>query len=250
MSIDHCFCGLHSRSSENEYNFGAVVVERRRVPVCETWVDHLVEPNRIHGIRNIEKDAVSGTRSGGETDFRKHGDVVALVGLARLLRPWPMFASLPQTCDRTGIGIRKDARSVYDARLLRSRDRDLDDVDAEKSGVRIFARTGVRTLGELFPGAYRARPGAKDINVALVVGVGHHGVRVRAPASLDRGDLFRHPHVADIEDPDPAKTRVADRLRDPLKTAIEPAPCLLDRHDQKISDDGYIALASGTDDRA
>ena len=94
----------------------------------------------------------------------------------------------------------------------------------KRSGARIFARTRVRTLGELFLRAYRARPGAKDVNVALVVGVGHHGVRVRAPASLDRGDLFRHSHVADIEDPDPAETRVADRLRRPLEDRNRAGP--------------------------
>ena len=77
-----------------------------------------------------------------------------------------------------------------------------------------------------------------------------HSASSSPERSLDRGDLFRHPHVADIEDPDPAETRVADGLRNPLKTAVEPAPCLLDGHDQKIPDDGQIALASRTHDRA
>ena len=127
--------------------------------------------------------------------------------------------------------LRKVARPAYDARLLRFRQRDLDDVDAEESRVLIGARTRVRTPGELFTRAHRARPGTKDIYVALVIGVGHHGVRVRASARLDRGHLLRDPHVA-------------DRLRHSLKTAVEPAPCLLDRHDEKVADDGQITLTT------
>ena len=45
-------------------------------------------------------------------------------------------------------------------------------------------------------------PGAGDIdiNVVLIFGIDHQRVRVRATAALHRGDLFRIPDIADIED--------------------------------------------------
>ncbi len=73
---------------------------------------------------------------------------------------------------------------------------------------------------------------------------------MRAAARLDRRHLLRHPQVADVEDADPAEALLALRLGDTLDAAVEPAPVLLDRHEQKIPVDGNVSLPSGTDDGA
>ena len=65
-----------------EQDLGAVVVERRRVPVGEVGVGHGVEAHRMRRIADVEQEAVALARAAGETDRRIDRDVVAL-GRAR-----------------------------------------------------------------------------------------------------------------------------------------------------------------------
>ncbi len=201
----------------------------------------------MHRVGDIQKDPVAGAGSRRQADFRKDGDVVALIRLRRLLRPRPVIAALPQPGDGAGRLVREDPRPVDDARLLRRLDRHLDDVDAEESGFRIFVRLQSRTSGKLLRRAHRARAGAVEIDVALIVGVGDEGVGVRSPAGLYRGDLLRHAHVGDVEDADAAETLGAHRLVDALDSAVEAAPGLFHRHEQQVPEDGHVALAAGAD---
>src|SRR5262249_39053087 len=147
---------------------------------------------------------VARARAGGEADLRVDGDVVALIRDARRLRPRAVVAALPQTRDRAGRCVRKDARTVDDLRLLRRRERHLDHVDAEERGVRILLGIETRAAGELLRRADRARAGAVDVDVRAVARRGDERVRVRSAARLDRRDLTRLLQIADVEDADAA----------------------------------------------
>ena len=61
-------------------------------------------------------------------------------------------------------------------------------------------------------------------------------------AGLHRGHLPWAPHVADVEDAEAPEPLLAHRLRHSLQPAVEPAPGLLDRHDEQVADDRDVAL--------
>ena len=131
--------------SSVKITFDAVVVEGRRVPVGEVLVDHVIEAHRLHRIRDVEQDAVARAGAGSQAQLREDRDVVALIGLRRLLRARSVVAALPEPRDRAARRIGKDARPADDAGLLGGRERDLDDVDAEERRVRIFLRDRARS---------------------------------------------------------------------------------------------------------
>ena len=73
---------------------------------------------------------------------------------------------------------------------------------------------------------------------------------MRSPARLNGGDLPRLPHVADVEDPHRRGNRSAlTGCLDALRSAVDAAARLLDRHDQQVAVDGHVALAARADDR-
>ncbi len=113
------------------------------MPEREVRVGDFVEPHRVNRIRDVEQDAVAGAGTRRETDFRKHGDVVALVGQRRLLGAGPVIAAWPQAGEGAGPRVGKDARPIHDARLVGSGERNLDDVDAEERRVRIVFGIGL-----------------------------------------------------------------------------------------------------------
>src|SRR4029079_6227413 len=143
-----------------------------------------VETHRVHRIRDVEQDAVARAGAGGEADFGKHRDVVALVGDAPRLRSQTAITALLETGDGAGLQVREDARPVDDLRLLGRRQRHLDHVDAEERGVRILFGVLARAAGELVAGAHGAGARAVDVDVGLVLRIGHQRVRVRAAAGL------------------------------------------------------------------
>ena len=117
-----------------ENNLAAVVVERRRVPVCKALVDDYVNALWIQRIGDVEQNAVARARAAGDAEVRKHGDVVALIGLIGLLRIVAMITTFPQTRQVARLGIGKHCGAGDDACLGRIVDRDLDHVDAKQRG--------------------------------------------------------------------------------------------------------------------
>src|SRR5262249_39599228 len=63
-----------------EDDLRAVVVEGCGVPIREILVPGIIETDGMNRIRNIEQNAIAGTRARRQPDFRKDRDVVALVG--------------------------------------------------------------------------------------------------------------------------------------------------------------------------
>ena len=61
-----------------EQHLGAVVVERRRVPVREVRVGDGGDAHGMRGIADVEQQAVALARAAGEADRRIDRDVVAL----------------------------------------------------------------------------------------------------------------------------------------------------------------------------
>jgi hypothetical protein len=67
---------------------------------------------------------------------------------------------------------------------------------------------------------------------------------VRAAARLYRGNLFRLPEIADVEDSDAAKSLRADALLDATSSAIDAPARLFHGHDQQMAVHRYIALTA------
>ena len=95
----------------------------------------------------------------------------------------------------------------------------------------------------------RAGTRAVHVNVRRILRIGDERVGVRAAARLDRRHLLRLFQVADIEDSNAAETLRADRGRDPLGAAVDPAARLLDRHEEQMTVDGHVTLSARTHDR-
>ena len=161
--------------------------------------------------------------------------------------PWSPPGQRPRPAR---LGVAEHERTVDDGRVLGVGERDPDDVDAEERAVGVLGRRLVRAARHLLARADGAGARAVDVDVALVVGVGDHGVGVRPAAGLHRRDLPRHAHVADVEDADAAEALVAHGLGHPLQAAVEPPAGLLDRHDQQVADHRHVALPAGADHRA
>ena len=151
----HRVVGAAARSATaaplvRENDFGAVVVERGRVPVGKALVDDFVHARRIQRIGDVEDDAVARARAAGNPAFGKHGDVVALVGNTGVLRVVTVVAALPQAGQPARFGIGKYGGLLNDARLGRIVNRDLDDVDAEQCGSFVTGNVA-DTAFQLFP---------------------------------------------------------------------------------------------------
>ncbi len=121
-----------------EQHFGAGVVEVGRMPEGVVRIAHRGDAHRVHRVRDVEQDAVAGARARGQAERGVDRDVVALVGDGGGLRAVAVVAALPETVNGAGLRVGKDARAGDDLRLLRMRQRNLDDVDAEQSGVGIL----------------------------------------------------------------------------------------------------------------
>src|SRR3546814_16344060 len=130
---------------------------------------------------------------------RKDGDVVALVGPARLLGVLAMVPAFPQAREAPGLAVREYGGAVDDARLRRVGERNLDDVDAEQGGANV-ARDVADAAFQLVLLTHRRR--ARKVNDDRIPGLGsgHHRVRVRAAAGLDLADLDRPRRPADVEE--------------------------------------------------
>ena len=117
----------------------------------------------MQGIGDVEQNAVSRTRTCCQTDLGENRDVVALVGDVRFLRSRPVIAARPKSGDDAACGIGKNARPVDDLRLLRGRERHLNDINAEERRAGIFLRIFSRAARKLLAGP--------DLRCALNVNV-------------------------------------------------------------------------------
>src|SRR5690606_26554918 len=112
------------------------------------------------------------------------------------------------------------------------------------SRVGIFAWGCCDATGDFFFRTHACRTGDVDVDVLVVIRVLQDRVRVRTTAGLDVGDINRVADVADVEDPDPAESIVADRLLDTLRAAVEPSAQTFTRHEHQILVDRDVALRS------
>src|SRR5688572_12768455 len=110
------------------------------MPIREILVHDLIEADGIYRIGYIEQDAVPRARACGKPQLRKDGDVVALIGYPRSLRPCPVVAALPQTGDGAAGRVGKDPWTIDDSSFFRCGERNLNHVDAEKGRVGILFR--------------------------------------------------------------------------------------------------------------
>ena len=111
----------------------------------------------------------------------------------------------------------------------------------------IFLRIGSRAACQFLPRAHGAGAGSVDVDVLLVVGIDAEGVRVRAAARLDRGELFGFADVRDVEHAHAAKPLRADGRLDSPGATVDASTRLLDRHEQQIAVHRKIPLAARTD---
>ena len=215
-----------------EDHLGAVVVERRRVPVRVVRVTHRIEPHRVHRIGDVEQDAVALAGAGGEAELGVGRDVVAGVGVGqRGVRragrvqsaPGSVFCS-PLNAPVAGIG--EDPRLADDRRRLGGVERDLDHVDpplrrvaGRDRGLRSARRS--RTRRARAASARRPCRSCRCRCSSSSSGSRDDRVRVRAAARLHAGELHRVVDVADVEDADAAEPLEVDRARCALRAAVD-----------------------------
>ena len=159
-----------------------------------------------------------------------------------------MIAARPQDRDVSCL-VAEDARTVHDARLFGTGERNLDHVDAVKRGVRIFLGTEIRATRKLLARAHRARTGPIDINVLRVALGGDERVRVRSATRLHGCDLPRMLDIADVEDAHATEPLGAHRVLIALRAAVDAAARLLDRVEEQVSVHRHVALSARTHDR-
>src|SRR2546423_11785021 len=109
-----------------------------------------------------------------------------------------MAAAVIQTVDNAP-RIHEYARTGNYFSVLRRRHRHLDHIDAKQGGIWIRIRLPTRAPGQFFVLTDRRSTGHIDVDVVLVIRIEDQRVRVRAAASLHRGDLLRILDVTDIE---------------------------------------------------
>src|SRR6266699_3706031 len=186
---------------------------------------------------------------------------MALVGWGWLIRAVGLATHQAGYCARPRI--HKHARTGYDLRVLRRRQRHLDHVDAKQRGVRILVRCSTRTSGQLFVLTDERSSRHVDINVVLVIRIDDQCVRVRAATGLHRGHLLWTLDVTDIENSHAAETiflrgwwlililsRSWRRIRrKSLSAAIDSAVRHFDRHEHQVLINRNVALSAGADHR-
>src|SRR5271155_5959126 len=137
----------------------------------------------MNRVFDVEQNAIAGARTRREADRRIHRDVVALVGVRRLLDRlgcvFAVAAAIVQTVQRAGSRVNKDAGAGDDLRILRRGYWNFYDINAKERRVWILVRRFARTPGEFFRLTYERRAGDVDINVVFVVGVHYQRMRVR-----------------------------------------------------------------------
>src|SRR5947208_2332176 len=183
-----------------EDHLRTIIIKRRRVPVGEVLIDDLIEPNRMHGIGDVEQDSVARACSGSKGEFRKNRDVMALIRNRRSLSSRSVITATPKTGNIPGGGIGKDARPVHDLCALRRGKRYLNDIDTEKSRLKILVRSLARAACELLRGADLAGPLSVDVNVGFVFRIDDERMGVRSTAGLNGRHLPGISQVADVED--------------------------------------------------
>ena len=230
-----------------EQDLGSVVVECRRVPVGETFVDDRIDTLRSQRIRDVKDDAVARTGPGGNSEVGKGGDVVTLIGLTGLLRVIAVISASPQTRQNARFRVGEHGRTVNDARLARIIDWNLDDVDSKQCGP-VVPRRFVETALHLGLLSDTGDAGVVDDDLSVFARTPDDRVRVRSATGLDRTHLHGPRQVADVENADSAEAFGADVIAHALESAVDPSPGLLHRHDQKVAYDGHITLPSGADD--
>ena len=231
-----------------EDHLGAVVVERRRVPVGEVLVAR--RASRRFGLAGSEmsirmplpEQAPAARPTSGYTVMSWHW----LVVLVRCV-PGPLIAAGIQAGNGAGLLVGENARAIDDARLLGRAERHFDHVDAEERGVGVLLRIAAGAVDQLFARAHAA--GARAVDIQRLLVLRHERVGVRAAAGLHRRDLLRIADVGDVEDAHAAEAVLADRLGHALHAAVDAAAGLLDRHEQQVAVDRDVALAAGADDR-
>ena len=117
-----------------------------------------------------------------------------------------MGGAARQTGYSTGPRIHKNARAVHHCGILRRSQRHLDYIYAKQRCVRIFVGRVTRTSCQLLALTDEGSAGHVDVDVVLIIRIDDQRVRVRAAASLHRGDLLRRFDVGDIEYPNAAET--------------------------------------------
>ena len=134
-------------------DLAAVIRERCRVPICIVRVVDRLDPFGIRGVFDIQQNAVTGACTGRKADLGICRDVMALVRFRRT--PVAGVRTAVVKCvDLARLGIAEHSRRRNDSSFLRSLDRNLDHLDAEVCGVRIFIRRSARTSLKLLSGPH------------------------------------------------------------------------------------------------
>ncbi len=102
------------------------------MPVRETFIDDFINTSGFQWVRNIKYNAIARAGPGCNICLRKNRNIVALIGLARLLSVVPMVPTLPQTCQTARFLISKHCRAINYSGFGWVSDWNFDNVNSKK----------------------------------------------------------------------------------------------------------------------
>ena len=248
------------------------VRDRRRVRTAATTATSTSSTARCPATSAARQATASTTAAGAQVDAEHLRQRIDLrdatrgVSRCRLNRRKPHARRIEQRANairrrigrRRAVGARReqsvrnairrigeDRGRAHDVRLLRMRERDLDDLDAE---VRVVRVPGVVVAARELLGRTNARRARDvDVDVLVVARIVHDRVRVRAAAGLHVGDVLRIIDVRDVEDSKSAHTIRLTVSRGASLPQSRRAVGASARDEEQILIDRHIALRRRAD---
>src|SRR5262249_20805961 len=129
----------------------------------------------------------------------------------------------------------------HDLRVLRVRERNFDDLDAELGTGRVAGRS--RHAPRYFLcRAHTGVAGDIDVDVVAIAGIGDDRVRMRSATRLHVRDEFGMRDVGDVENANAAESLLAHRIRDVRRAAVVARAVRLAGDENQIAVDRRITL--------
>src|SRR5260221_5131726 len=176
------------------------------MPVGVVWIIDGIYALWMDRILDVNQNAISRASAGCQANRRVHRDVVALVGVFRLVATFAVSATIAEAVERAGAPVDEETRAGDNFGVLRRSDGNFDHVNAKQSSVGILVGFFAGASGKFIASADKRGAGHVDIDVVFVVRVEDQSVGVRATASLHGRNLLGVLDIGNIEDADAAET--------------------------------------------
>ena len=126
---------------------------------------------------------------------------------------------------------------------MRQRHPDHLDPEQRRVGVLVGRQSGAAL--ELGGRPHAGRATHIDVDVGVILRIGHHRVRVRPAAGLHRDHRPRMPDIGNVENADAARAVLAHRVHHALHAAVGATVRRLGGHEHQVLEHRHVALRAG-----